>query len=311
MTFTFLDSMLAVAGMLIFAVPGFLFIKTKLLDETSIPNFAKLLLYVCQPCLSLYSFIQATKANINPVNVGIVFLLALVMQCLIIFLVWLALRKRFDDVNYRVTCVAGAFGNVGFLGVPLLEKLLPDSPGIVAYSAAFIVALNLLAWTLGCFVLTKDKKYFSAKKLFLNPPMLTLIVALPLFLTGTQLPAGAVDIEGIVTTLGKMTTPLCMIILGMRLATVSPKDLFCDWKVYLATAIKLIVLPLITFTVMLALPLSDEIKVATFILSCCPSATVVLNLSEMFGSGQKVSANIILLSTICCIVTIPLMLLLV
>ncbi len=311
MIFTFSDAMVAVAEILVFAIPGFLLIKTKLLKDTSISNFAKLLLYVCQPCLSLYSFNQATKAKVNPVNVAIVFLLALVVQCVVVFVVWLVMRKRFDDVDYRVTCVAGAFGNVGFLGVPLLEKLLPDSPGVVAYSAAFIVALNLLAWTLGCFVLTKDKKFFSAKKLLLNPPMLTLVVALPLFLTGTTLPVGVIDVESIVTTLGKMTTPLCMIILGMRLATVKPKELFSDWKAYLATAIKLVALPLLTFALLLFLPLSEEIKVTTFILSCCPSATVVLNLAEMFGSGQKTSANIILLSTICCVVTIPTLLLLI
>ena len=108
MTFTFLDSMLAVAGMLIFAVPGFLFIKTKLLDETSIPNFAKLLLYVCQPCLSLYSFNQATKANINPVNVGIVFLLEFREQALLPFLLLAELGHfGFDEGELFAR---GAFG---------------------------------------------------------------------------------------------------------------------------------------------------------------------------------------------------------
>ena len=45
----FLITVGTVAVMLAYAVPGFLFIKTKLIPEKHIPSFARPLLYVCQP----------------------------------------------------------------------------------------------------------------------------------------------------------------------------------------------------------------------------------------------------------------------
>jgi predicted permease len=304
----FTTTAIAVITMLIYALPGYLAIKTKAVKEDSIAAFAKLLLFVFQPCLSLYSFNKATYTPLLLKNMGIVFAVSIGVQVLLILFLWLIFKKHFDDVRYRIASAAAVFGNVGFFGVPLLEKLLPDCPDALAYSAVFIISLNLLAWTLGSFVLTKDKKYFSFKKIVLNPPILTLVIALPLFFTGTKLP---VQIDEIVSLLGKMTTPICMIILGMRLATVSAKELFGDWRCYLSSAVKLVILPLFTLALIKFLPFGAEVKTAIFILSCCPSATVVLNLSEMYAKGQKSAANCVLLSTIFCVLTIPLLLLLI
>ena len=302
----FKTTAVSVLIMMVYALPGFILIKTKAINPDGISYFAKVLLFVFQPCLSLYSF---NKADYTPqllANMGMVFGVAIGVQALIITVLWLCFKNKFDDVNVRVASVAAAFGNVGFFGVPLLERLLPENPDALAYSATFIVSLNLMAWTLGCFVLTKDKNFLKVKKLFLNPPVLTLLIALPLFLTNTKLPT---EIGGIVTVLGKMTTPMCMLILGMRLATVSFKQLFGDWHTYLSSAVKLVVLPFVTLGISKLIGLTDDVTSAFFILACCPSATVVLNLAEMFGSGQKAAANCILMSTLLCMITIPLMLL--
>ncbi len=153
----FTTTTIAVITMLIYALPGYLLIKTKAVKEEGIASFAKLLLFVFQPCLSLYSFNKATYTPLLFKNMGIVFAISISVQVILIFFLWLFLKKHFDNVGYRVASIAAVFGNVGFFGVPLLEKLLPNSPDVLAYSAVFIISLNLLAWTLGSFVLTGDK----------------------------------------------------------------------------------------------------------------------------------------------------------
>ena len=45
--------------LLIYAVIGFFLIKGKLVKKESIPDFAKLLMYICQPALLIYSFNEA------------------------------------------------------------------------------------------------------------------------------------------------------------------------------------------------------------------------------------------------------------
>lgn len=48
-------------------------------------------------------------------------------------------------------------------------------------------------------------------------------------------------------------------------------------------------------------------KASLFILGSVPCASVILNMAEIHGKEQKLSANCILLSTLLCIFTIPVM----
>lgn len=303
----FTPTLINVLMMLAYAIPGYIFVKTSFLRSDDTKPLAKVLLYLCQPCLSLYSFNKATYSRELLGQMGVFFVVSAVLQLLIIAVFYFVYRKKYnEDAKYRVLTVATTFGNVGFFGVPLLEALLPQYPNAIAMSATFIVSMNIIAWTIGCFILTGDKKYFSVKKLFLNPPVLTLIIALPLFLTCTKLPS---IVESSVSLLGKMTTPLCMIILGMRLATVRFRDLISDWRVGVTSVVKLVAMPLVGYALVYFLPLPEFIKYTLVILCCCPTASVVLSLSEINGYGQKTAANVVLLSTILCAVTIPVMLL--
>ncbi len=292
--------------MLAYAVPGFIFVKTKLIDQSHIASFSKVLLYVCQPCLSMYSFNQVDCTPGLLKNMALFFVLAFVLESVALTLLWLVFRRRYSNPVYRVCTVAGVLGNVGFFGVPLLEALLPEHPESIAYSAVFIVAMNIISWTVGSLILTGDRKYLSIRKLFLNPPTIALCISLPLFILGIKFPD---IIDTGVTLLGRMSTPMCMLILGMRLATVRINDLLKDKGAYMASAVKLIVFPLVAYAAVYFLPLDYGFKATMFILASCPTASVVLNLSELYGRGQKTAADTVLICTMLCAVTIPLLLL--
>jgi len=296
---------ITVLMMLAYAVPGYILVKVKAIKPHSISAFAAVLLYVNQPCLSLYSFQKVIYSPKLALNMLAFFGLSALIQIFMLGVMYLIIRKKYDNPKYRVMTVATTFGNVGFLGVPLLEALIPQYPEAVTFSAVFIVSMNLISWTLGSAMLTGDKKYISVKKLFLNPPIITLCVALPLFFTRTVLPDPLLNA---VTLLGKMTTPMCMLILGMRFATVSPKEVFTDGSIYITSAIKLVVFPFLGYLLTHFLPIDYSMKATMFILCCCPTASVVLNLSEIYNQGQKNAANIVLASTIFSMLTIPLLL---
>jgi len=293
--------------MLAYAIPGYLFIKTKFVKEENIPAFSKLLLYVCQPCLMVYCMQQVTYSYDLFIQMLIFLALSTALQVLACVGLHFIFLKKSDEAKYRVAKVAPVFGNVGFFGTPLLEALLPDHPEALAFASMFIVSFNLLVWTIGAYFLTGDKRYVRPKKIFLNPPFISLIVALPLFFTCTTLPT---IIANPVTILAKFTTPLCMIIVGMRFATEKPTALFTEPTAYLSSALKLVILPLLSYLCVNWMPISYVMKATMFILFCCPSANVILSLSEISGSGQKPAANAVLMSTTFCMVTIPLLLLL-
>jgi len=304
----FLNTAVNVLVMLAYAAPGYVFIKRKMVEEESINAFAKVLLLICQPCLSIYSFNKADYTPELGKQMLLFFILGTLLQLVMLVLTYLAFRKKCKtDASYSVCTIAGTLGNVGFLGVPLLEALI-ENKNAVAFSAVYIIGMNFISWTVASAIITGDKKYISLKKLIFNQVILTLAIALPLFLTKTKLPA---VLDNSVTVLGKMTTPLSMLILGMRLGLIEFKQLYSDRKVFFFVFLKLIVFPLFGMAVVSFLPLEPYIKATLVILCCCPTASAVLSFAEMYNKGQKTAANIVLVSTLLSVITIPLLMLLV
>ncbi len=304
----FLIAFSTVLIMLSYACPGFIMIKTKLLPSDSISAFAKLLLYVCQPML-IISSIQRVGYSFDMVKkMGFVLIFMTLAQCVMVGVAYMAMRKRTSDAKNRIYIISTCLGNFAFMGVPILEALLPEYPEAVTLSAMASLSLNIIGWTLASAIIANNKSYINLKKLFLNPAVIGLYVALPLFFLNIQLPKQVGDM---VSLLGKMTTPLCMLIMGMRLATTSFRSVFGRPFQYLIIAIKQIVFPLACLGILLLIPIDANIRATVFIMMCCPIASMVLNFSEIIGEGQDTAAALVLLSTVLSTITIPFMVLLI
>lgn len=300
----FTVTLVTVAVMLAYAVPGYLLSRFRAVKEEAIPAFAKVLMYVCQPCLTLYAFDRVEYSVDLLKEIGVFFAVTLLAQLIAILLFYAVVKGRGDDVAYRVSAVAAAFGNCAFMGVPLVEAALPDAPRAVLMSAIFFLTMSLLGWTLASYLITRNKRFVSVKSIFLNPSVLILVVALPLFFTHTKLPS---TVASAVEILGKMTTPLCMLIMGMRLAHMSPRALIGRPVQYAAIGVKLIVFPLAVYGIAWLMPVPLYLKQTLLLLSACPVASVVLNFAEMHGAGQENAANVVLVSTGLSLLTIPLL----
>ena len=192
-TMSFFITLSAVAVMLLYAFPGFLLVKTGSVKADHIVNFSKVLLYVCQPCLVIYTFGKIKYSPDTLGNFGWCFLLSLVLQTLPILLCFQLFRKKRSDVLWRLVCVASVFSNCGFFGVPLLEKLLPDCPEAVIYSSIFALGMNMIGWSLGLYILSLDRKYISLKKIFITPNTIGFLVALPFYFTEFTIPDMLLD----------------------------------------------------------------------------------------------------------------------
>jgi len=311
----FKTTLIMVGIMLVYAVPGYILIKVKAVKSESISSFSKVLLFVCQPALTLYSFNKADFSKQLGINLLIFLAIITVAQLAFIGVFYLIFRKKMDDVRYRITTVATTLSNCSFLGVPLLEAIFPDSPNVAGYSMMYFLSMSLLGWTLVSAIITRDKKYINIKKILINPATLSIAISLPFFFTGYKIGFEngelAGQIERMIDILGKMTTPLCMLVMGMRLATVKFKSLFTNWMQYFAIVINQIVFPLCVLGALWLLGVDAELRVCMFIMCACPVAAVVQNYAEILGEGQDTAANMVLLGTMSSIVTLPLMALLI
>lgn len=308
----FFTVFLTILTMLLYALPGFLLVKTKMVKSDAISAFSVVLMYLLQPCLTVYSFQKVTFSGGLLLNILICFVVALLAMGLFLGGFYLFTRKKQGDVTYRVANVAAAFGNASFIGIPILETVLPDCAEAATYSVIFFLAMSMLGWTVASSIITRDKKYISVRKIFLNPASVSIVVA-ALFgvadvLWGFKIPAPFSDA---VATLAKTSTPLCMLIMGFRLATVNIKKLFRTALHYVVIAVKQFIFPLFVFGALYFIPIDPNLKICLFVMSCCPTAAVVQSYAEMIGQGQENAADMVLLSSVTCVLTVPLMTLLI
>ena len=298
---SFFITLSAVATMFLFAVPAYALCKFKITKAEHIPLLASLLINLCTPAIIIDSFQKLTFSRETLLNLILYLLLSFLVQLIMMGGVWLIIRKR-KSKQSRIAAIAAVFGNTGFLGLPLIKALLPENPEAVIYSALFSTSMNIIALTLGSLIISGDKKHIKVKNVFLNAAMIGSYIAIPLFILGIKLP----DIVGnAIGSIVSLSTPMCMFVLGMRLSTVKLHRIFTNSSAYLAIFAKQIVMPLIALAITLIFPLDPTAKIAFVILSSCPVAAVVLNLSELLGDGQKHAADCVLLGTILSILTIP------
>ncbi len=291
---------------LLYIIPGFICCKTKIAKPEHLSSLSAILVYVCSPCMVVSSFMETERSGYNISRILLFFLVSLAIQTVLTFVLYGIFYKKFDNVKYRMLTVSFGLGNAGFFGIPIIKALLPGHPEVACFACVYIVGMNMLTFTIGAYCLTGDKKRMTLKKAFLNPPFISLIIALIMYAANFQsfMPEMLLDA---ISLLSKTTTPLCMIILGIRLASVSFKKLFSRIYVYVICACKLLFFPFACLAIVYFLPLDPIFKAAMFILGGTPCAAVMLNIAEMYDGETELAANCVLLSTLLCVFTIPIL----
>lgn len=303
----FLTVISIVALMLTYMMIGLVLCKCGLANTSHAKSMSALLVYVLGPCMIIHSFLATDFTRESLLNMVRFFLVTLVVQILFFCILFALFHKKYQDARYRIMTVGSIMGNVGFFGIPLVTGIFPDEPIVTCYSCIYVLSMNLLVFTIGSFLITDDRKYISLKSALLNPTTIGFVIALPLFLLRVELPE---VLDDGVSLLAGMVTPVCMIILGMRLSQSRIRDLFGNPFTYIGCALKLIVYPLFAFACVYFLPVSNVFRITVLALSAAPSAAIIQSLAELHDTQQELTANMVLLCTILSIITVPLVVML-
>lgn len=321
----FLTSLISVALLLVTAIPGFIIGKLKMIDSDGAVKFLSvMLLYVCQPFVTFDSFLNTPYDPEVLIGLIAVFVFTCVSMSAILFGGYFILTRfrSFDRDTSGIMAYGGAFGNVGYMCIPFLQLLDPGNYIIILYATCSVVAFNLVAWTLGNYVLTRDKRFISVKNAVLNPPTLSFIIALPLFLCNvnflgasslTGAAANAVNgIANICSLFSDMVGPLAMTLLGIKLAGMKAKELFNDPRAYVAVGIKLVAAPLIGFALVYLMSSFMDVKgisLNLIALSAMPCANNIMMFATILNRDSTLAAKEVMISTVMSCITIPLTLL--
>ena len=293
--------------MLLYLLPGYFMCKAKKIRPDHLSSVSVVLLYICAFGLYLNALTELEPSPELFAKMGLFLVFSLAGETLMMLLLLLVMGKeRRKDFGMRMLSIASVMGNVGFFGMPVVRALFPSAPEAAVYSCVVNTALNILAWTVGVFTLTGDKKHVSLRAAFVNPSVLAVATGVILCLLHSKDWLPDLFKTGF-STLGAMSTPLCMIILGVRLATMKPKQLFTTPLVWLICSGKLVLFPLFCYLLVLPFPLDPVFKGSILILGATPCASILLNLAEIHHNGQELAANCALLSTLLSLITIPLL----
>lgn len=289
--------------MLVYMLAGIFICKIKKATPDHAKSMSGLLIYILGPMMIINSFLRLECTTEIITKIFGFFVTTFILQVLFIGMLCIIFHKKFHDAKYRIFTCASVLGNVGFLGIPVVTGMYPTEPIAACYSSIFVMSMNIIVFTLGSFLITNDKKYISIKSIIFNPTTIALMIALPIFLLKIKLPG---PLDSAVELLGKMATPVCLIILGMRLSVVSPKALFTRPFIYAACFCKLLIFPLFALICVIKIPFFDTVfKGCVIVLASAPAGAIIESLAELYECEQELSANAVLLTTIFSMLTMP------
>lgn len=291
------------------AIPGYILVKTKILNTSESGALSKLLTYVGMPFLILSSTLGIKFERSFIVTAIVSAIACIILTVIIFFITYLITTKQDDNKKRGMMRFAMTFSNNGFLGIPLAMAVFGATHIIVSIVIVLNILNNVMIFTLGIYLISGDKNQISLKKAFLNPVLIAFILGLILNLIGIK--NVVPQISTFSEHLKNLVTPISMIILGIKLADVPLKSLFVSKSGYYVSAIKLIAVPILAvgvgFLLKIAFGLSDTIIVGFFIGFAMPTAGLSTTFADHYNGDTNNSVIYTLGSTILSVISIPIL----
>ena len=281
---------------------GWVLVKTRILKPEDSRVFSLLSLYGVMPCIIISSF----QLDYSPEIVhGLLLALGSALGVHIICFLLTALLKRPLRLN-TIEQATSIYSNAGNLIIPIVIALFGKE--WLIYTSAFTIGQIPLLWSHLRFLVSGEKS-FSLKKLLCNVNIISILIGLVLFLCRVSLPSVLI---GAMDSIGGTVGPLSMVIAGMLIAGMDPWRLLTPgvWK---ATALRLVGYPLVVLAILKLggfaslVPNGETILLISFLAACAPSAATITQMAQVYGRDAEYSSAIYAVTTLLCIITMPLM----
>lgn len=295
-----------------------LYRKSLLTDQTS-KQISGIIVNICNPALLICSAFESGEkiSNGELLTAGFIVLLSYAILLLASFLVPALLRvPRQQHYAYRLLTV---YGNVSFIGIPLISAVLGN--GSLIFISINNLVFNIMIYTHGISVIKKavavqngseitDKKktepffsrLLSTGKSFINAGTVSAILTIVFYVSNIRIPSLITETLGYI---GRSTTFLSMLVLGVAVAQVSLKNIFSNGRMYLFVLLRMVLLPTACIFLFRLFIQHELILSTTALLLAVPAANMPLILSQQHEVDSSTISEGIILSTILSLATIP------
>lgn len=284
---------------------GYLCGKLNYIDDHVYGKLSKILLNITLPCMIVASAV-GSSSEYDSSTIVTVWIMAIAMFFVLIPVIGIIINfilktpeKEKTLFSFMTIC-----SNLGFMGYPVIKAIYGQ--GSIFLCSFYIMIFSVALYTIGIFMLAKgkgEKSKFNLKQI-ITPGMIACIISLILFLTKIQFPE---VIKGTLDSVGGITSPLAMMLIGVSMTKLSLKGLLKNGRLYLYTLLKQLVFPLICYFVMSPF-ISNKIILGIFVVMLAmPTGPVAVMFANQYKKDSTVAAETVLIGTISSFIAIPLL----
>ena len=283
---------------------GWVAYRAKWLGTEALRGLTNLLLFLVVPAVTIQAFQRPFDAG-RLRSIGIVFVIDLAAFAITIAVARALMNRRLvpDTAMRKALQFGTVYSNAGFIGIPLTQALL-GSDGVF-YAVTYVAAYTVYVWTHGISLFGHEHVRASMKvqRVLLNPGIISILMALPLYVLSIHIPTPASDVVGY---LAAMNTPLSMIVVGVNLAAFSLRTIFSDKFVWLGVLARNILVPAIFIVLLGLLPIDPVARMAILISIATPVGAMLVIFSVRHDQNTQFATRLLCLSTLLCVITLPL-----
>lgn len=279
--------------------------KLGIIRRETLPDIIGLATKVLLPVM-LFSFIYGNATRETLAAHAPMAMMTAVFYVVIIAVLFPTARILKLDVERSKTFrLIFTFGNTGFIGLPLLSAIYPDTGAVDL--ALFMLVDQAVFWTYGLRLATAQARTtpFSPKNFF-NPNIAVIFATFAVVLSGVRLPGFA---ESTLSAIGAAASPLCMVCLGAMCYFSNVRAALTSPDLYVGIAAKMIAVPIVAGKAILAsgLPVEHCLAVSFIVMMAMPATTLVPLCVERHGAqGESEYATVLSVATIAAsVVTVP------
>lgn len=297
---------------------GFALARIELLDQHTKQKLTKILLNVTTPLMMIDAFYDrmqmlGEQESDLGVSVGMLFVYSFAFYLILIVLSLIlvaALHPPKDDK--RLYIFMTIFGNVGFMGFPIVKSVY-GTEGLF-YAAIVNSVFNIFVYTFGVVLmggagesgsgsLAERIKQIPWKKLLLTPAVIGTAVGILIFVCRIPLPGIIADTCG---TLGDLTSPLAMLVVGANLSGMKIKDVLTNMRMNIYVLLRQIALPLVFWLIISRFVTHPVLAPTLLLMSCMPVANTTALFATEYNGNEKLASQGIFMTTLFSLISFPL-----
>lgn len=278
---------------------GYVLGKLKLIDDHGAASMSTLVMYIVSPCMLLVAFQRPIEQDTLH-NFYVVVAVSLLLHVAFIVLSRLMIHDT-GPAPPEPAAVCRRVLQLRLHGYPVMTSLIGTIG--VFYGSAYNVIFTFLSWTYGIYAITGDKTQLKLRPLLLNPGVISIVLALALYLLEITLPD---IIMTPATYLSALNTPLPMVVVGSQLSHADFRAALKGASSWITMLLRLVAFPLLSLGICLALGLNSDLTMVLVIAASAPAAALLSMFASKFELDTELASSMVSVQTAFSALTMPL-----